>query len=153
VDLRLVRASEPFEVRENTVLRQRLMRLTYGTHDRGRGFVFLPSEAQALYAVLAHKTFSAQQLDQIEEVVREMDPHELDSKWDDQRLMAFVGVMCSRLDRPEWVDGPIRSLHAAMRLQSSHARFRLWFTRAALVTFLTTDFLPPDLQGLPRLAG
>ena len=150
--LRLVRADEPHEARENVVLRRTLERLTYGTHDRQRGFALLPSEAQALYGALAHRTFSLEQLDQIEAAIRRMDPHELDTDWDDHRLESFVAAMRSRLNRPEWIDLPIHRLHSAMRDQGSDARFRLWYVRAALAVFLAVDFLP-DLAEHSRLAG
>lgn len=151
--LRLVRVNEPFEVRENMVLRQRLMQLTYGTHDRGRGFVFLPSEAQALYAVLAHKTFLPQQLDQIEQVLRIMDPDEDDSLWDDHYLRTFVERMRMHTGRTQWIDQPICQLHTAMRAQGASKKFRLWLCRAALVAFLYVDFLPTEPEYLFRLVG
>lgn len=151
--LRLVRAGEPFEARENVDLQRMLARLTLGIHDRQKGFVLLPPEAQALYDALAHRTFSPHQFDQVERVVREIDPHEIDSEWDDHRLETFVAAMRSCVDRLEWIDLPVQYLHAAMRSQGTEARFRLWFSRAVLVAFLTVDFLSTDPNRTDRLAG
>lgn len=150
--LRLVRADEPTRARENRVLRRTLARLTQGTHDWRRGFALTPSEAQALYEGLAHRTFSPEQLDRIEAAIRWMDPHELDTDWDNHRLEAFVDAMRGRVDRPEWIDLSLCRLHAVMSSQGSDARFRLWYARAALVVFLAIDLLP-DLGERSRLAG
>ena len=150
--LRLVRADEPHEARENVDLRRTLERLTLGTHDRRRGFVLLPFESEALYAALARREFSHSQLKQVDEVIREIDPHVIDSKWDDHRLILFVDAMRQHIDRYEWVDLPLAQLHAAMRSQGPQARFRLWFSRAVLVAFLTVDFLDPNSE-TERLAG
>jgi len=146
--LRVVRADEPSGARENTALRRTLERLTYGTHKRGRGFVFLPHESDALYEVLCSRTFSQAQLGEIEAALREMDPHELDSSWNGRRLRSFVRAARHRVSRPEWIDLPIARLHAAMRRQGRDKQFRLWLLRAALVTFLTTP--EPNRN---RLAG
>ncbi len=151
--LRLVRADEPQEALENVNLRRMLECLTRGTHDQQRGFVLLPSEAQALYSVLALRTFSLEQLDQVEEVIRELDPQKDGSRWNDHTLMSFVDGMRQHLDRPHWVDQPIRSLHREMRSQGSDARFRLWLCRAALVAFLTVDHLFIDSEEFSRLTG
>lgn len=147
--LRLVRADEPFEARENVDLRRTLERLTLGTHDRQKGFVLLPSEAQALYDALAHRMFSPTQLDEIERLIREVDPLEVDSTWNSRRLRSFVRARRHILDRPEWINQPIDRLHAAMRNQGRDKRFRLWLTRAALTIFLTTS----DPNRTDRLAG
>lgn len=147
--LRLVRADEPYEARENVDLRRMLARLTRGTHERGRGFVLLPSEAQALYSALAHRTFSPTQLDEIERLVREVDPQEDDSMWNSRRLRSFVRARRHVLDRPEWIDQPLNRLHVAMREQGKGVTFRLWLTRAALVIFITTS----DPNRTDRLAG
>lgn len=137
--LRLVRADEPFEARENVDLRCTLARLTLGTHDRQKGFVLLPSEAQALYDALAHRMFSQVQLDEIERLIREVDPQEDDSVWNSRRLRSLVRARRHALDRPEWIDQPLVRLHAAIRDQGRDKQFRLWLTRAALVIFLTTS--------------
>ncbi|MCR4314374.1 MAG: hypothetical protein NUV84_03960 [Candidatus Uhrbacteria bacterium] len=143
--LRLVRAVEPSEACENVDLRRTLKRLTYGTHDRQRGFVLLPSEAQALYNALAHRTFSLTQLEEIERLIHEVDPHEIDSTWNGRRLRSFVRARRHALDRPEWIDRPLDRLHAAMRSQGRDTRFRLWLTRAVFVIFLTTSEPGTDL--------
>ncbi len=153
MSLRLVRADEPHEACENVDLRRVLARLTLGTHDQERGFVLLSPESRALYEVLAHRGFSPIQFDQVERVIRQIDPCELDSDWDDRKLEAFVTSMRSRVERPEWIDLPIQLLHAAMRSQEPRARFRLWYTRAVLVAFLTVDFLPTQPEDLALLAG
>lgn len=147
--LRLVRADEPLMARENVELRRMLSRLTLGTHDRQRGFVLLPSEAQALYEVLAYRVFSPVQLEEIERLIREVDPQVADSAWNSRRLRSFVRVRRRTLDRPEWIDQPLKQLNAAMREQGKGATFRLWLTRAALTIFLTTS----DPNRTDRLAG
>lgn len=129
-----------------------LSRLTYGTHSWRQGFALLPQEAQALYETLAHRQFSSQHLDQIDVAIREMDPQETDSEWNTYQLAMFVQIMRKYLDRSEWIDEPLRRLHASMRSQGSDKRFRLWFVRAALVVFLTIDFVPL-YKNTFRLAG
>ncbi|MEK7620457.1 MAG: hypothetical protein AAB413_04455 [Patescibacteria group bacterium] len=152
--LRLVKAGEPFEARENVALRQMLARLTMGTHDKARGlWVLKPCEAQALHDALAYRTFSSDQLETVEGVIRAMDPYERDTAWDEARLLSLVRVAAGLVDHRQWIDQPIRRLHAAMRAQGSQARFRLALCRAALVAFLTIDFLPTQPEELFRLAG
>lgn len=143
--LRLVRAEEPSEARGNVDLRRTLKRLTYGTHDRQRGFVLLSSEAQAIYDALAHRTFSLIQLTEIERLIHEVDPYEVGSMWNGRRLRSFVRARRHALDRPEWIDQPLKRLHAAMRSQGRNKRFRLWLTRAVFVIFLTTSEPQTDL--------
>jgi len=148
MSLRLVRTDEPFEAPENVALGRTLERLTLGTHDWQQGFVLLPSEAQALYDALAHRTFSPHQLEQIGRLIREVDPHEEDSPWNSRRLRSLVRARRHALDRPEWIDQPLKRLHRAMRAQGKGVTFRLWLTRAALVIFITTSEHRTD-----RLAG
>ncbi|TAL50808.1 hypothetical protein EPN81_01645 [Patescibacteria group bacterium] len=151
--LRLVRADEPSQARESVDLRRMLERLTYGTHKRGRGFLFLPPEAQALFDVLGSGVFSPAQLDRVEMVIRSVDPHEIGSEWDDHRLESFVSCLKRHVERPEWINLSLDRLHAAMRSQGPDARFRLWYMRAVLVAFLTVDFLSSDPEEINRLAG
>lgn len=149
MSLRLVRVQELHEARENVSLRQALARLTQGTHDKARGlWVLTPCEAQALYEALAHRTFSPSQLDEIERLIREVDPCKRDSTWNSRRLRSFVRARRHALDRPEWIDQPLKRLHRAMRAQGKGATFRLWLTRTALVIFITTSEHRTD-----RLAG
>ncbi|MBI4256707.1 hypothetical protein HY626_01465 [Candidatus Uhrbacteria bacterium] len=151
--LRLVRADEHFEARQNVALRRTFERLTLGTHDRQQGFVLLPPEAQALYEVLALRRFSSDQLKIIESTIRAIDPYDLDSGWDDRRLASLVRVASGLIDHPKWIEESIGHLHAAMRAQGSEARFRLSLCRAVLVAFLTIDLLPTQPEELLRLAG
>ena len=146
--LRLVKEGEPFEARENVALRQMLARLTPGTHERGGTFVLLLREAQALYEVLAHRTFSPTQLEEIERLIREVNPQRADSEWNSRRLRSFVRTRRHALGRHEWIDQPISRLHAAMSEQWKLVTFRLCLTRAALVIFITTSAPRTD-----RLAG
>ena len=152
--LRLVRADEPIEACESENLRLMLARLTLGTHDRTRGpLVLRPSEEQALYDALSHRTFSSDQLEAVEAAIRVIDPNELDSDWDSFRLASFVQASKRLVDHQEWIDRHIRRLHVAMRVQGPQARFRLVLCRAVLVIFLTIDFLPSQPEELLRLAG
>ncbi len=153
--LRLVRDGEPFEARENVALRRTLERLTLGTHERGRAFVLLPSESEALYEVLAHRVFSHSQLEQVEAVVHELDRRNRRRRlvWQEHRLVLLMKIMRQHADLPEWIDFSIERLHTAMRAQGSEARFRLSLCRAVLVAFLTIDFLPTQPRELLRLAG
>ena len=113
--LRLVKAGEPFEARENVALRQMLARLTMGTHDKARGlWVLKPAEAQALHDALAYRTFSSDQLETVEGVIRAMDPYERDTAWDEARLLSLVRVAAGLVDHRQWIDQPIRRLHAAI---------------------------------------
>ena len=152
--LRLVRADEPIEVCENEDLRRMLARLTWGTYDKAQGsWVLLLSEAQALYEVLAPRTFSQGQLEAVVRTLRLVDPYASDTRWNEARLTSLVLAASGFVERGWWIDEAVRRLHAAMRAQGPHARFRLALCRAALVTFLTIDHLPSQPEELLRLAG
>lgn len=146
--LTLVRAQMPVES-ENSNLRRTLDRLTYGTHDRRRGFVLLPSEAQALYRALSHCAFSIPQLAVIEQTIREIDPLERGSTWNSRKYRSFIRAKRYSQTCPDWIDKPIDGLHTAMHSLGPNHYFRVRLLRAVMVIFITT----PDPNPSDFLAG